>query len=30
VDQLGVILCQAVDEFGGGWYVVSPKGDAIT
>ena len=25
----GVILCQAVIEFGGGWYVVAPAGDAI-
>jgi predicted lipoprotein with Yx(FWY)xxD motif len=25
----GDVLCQAVSEFGGGWYVVSPSGSAI-
>ncbi len=29
-DRPGVILCQAVIEFGGGWYVVAPTGEAIT
>jgi predicted lipoprotein with Yx(FWY)xxD motif len=29
-DRPGVILCQAVIEFGGGWYVVAPSGAAIT
>jgi predicted lipoprotein with Yx(FWY)xxD motif len=26
----GQITCQAVDNFGAAWYVVDPKGDAIT
>ena len=26
----GQILCQAVTEFGGVWYVVAPDGDAVT
>lgn len=28
-DPVGEVLCQAVDEFGGLWYVVSPGGRAI-
>lgn len=28
--QRDQVLCQAVPEFGGIWYVVSPKGDEIT
>jgi predicted lipoprotein with Yx(FWY)xxD motif len=27
--QPGVVLCQAVTEYGGGWYVVAPSGTAI-
>jgi len=26
----GQIECQAIDNFGGAWYVVDPKGNAIT
>src|SRR5437764_9853192 len=27
--RAGQVLCQAVREFGGSWYVVAPSGDAI-
>ena len=27
--RAGQILCQAVPEFGGTWYVIAPSGDAI-
>ena len=27
--RAGQILCQAVPEFGGTWYVIAPGGDAI-
>jgi predicted lipoprotein with Yx(FWY)xxD motif len=29
-DEAGEVLCQAVSEFGGIWYVVAPAGDAVT
>jgi predicted lipoprotein with Yx(FWY)xxD motif len=29
-DPPGQVVCQAVNEFGGYWYVVEPSGDAIT
>jgi predicted lipoprotein with Yx(FWY)xxD motif len=29
-DPPGQVLCQAVNEFGGFWYIVDPDGDAIT
>lgn len=29
-DEPGEVLCQAVYEFGGYWYVIDRKGDAIT
>jgi hypothetical protein len=29
-DPPGQVFCQAVNEFGGFWYIVDPDGDAIT
>jgi predicted lipoprotein with Yx(FWY)xxD motif len=29
-DPPGEVYCQAVNEFGGLWYIVDPAGDAIT
>lgn len=29
-DEAGEILCQAVPEFGGIWYIVKPDGEAVT